>query len=99
MQGPLGCRWAGRAQGVAGGGPFFFHFSPRAAQSSTGFSSFAPRCEPPRARAPGAQMIRMGAGSSPALQRLSRPTIYAILSARVGKSSTTDLLPTLEPHP
>eukprot|EP00661_Eupelagonemidae_sp_cell13_P013915 gene13915-biopygen6549 len=49
-----------------------FTFSSRAEQSSTGFPSFAPRCEPPRARAPGAQMIRMASRSS-----LAFPTIVS----------------------
>eukprot|EP00661_Eupelagonemidae_sp_cell13_P009054 gene9054-biopygen3183 len=53
----------------AGGGGLFFTFSPGAEQSFTGFPSFAPRCEPPRARAPGAQMIRMGSGSGLAFKR------------------------------
>eukprot|EP00661_Eupelagonemidae_sp_cell13_P016273 gene16273-biopygen14319 len=45
-----GRRWAGRAQGVAGAGPFFSTFPPERSKSSTGCLSFAARCEPPRAR-------------------------------------------------
>eukprot|EP00661_Eupelagonemidae_sp_cell13_P007446 gene7446-biopygen9083 len=73
----FGHRWAGRAQGV-GGRAVRLSLSPRAEQSSTGCSSFAPRCEPPRARSPGAKMIRMGSGS-PAFQRVSRATLNCIL--------------------
>eukprot|EP00661_Eupelagonemidae_sp_cell13_P010070 gene10070-biopygen19775 len=43
-------------------------------RESTDFAS-APRCEPPRARAPGPQMIWMAPGSSLAFQRLSRAFI------------------------
>eukprot|EP00661_Eupelagonemidae_sp_cell13_P010899 gene10899-biopygen7799 len=43
-------------------------------------SAFAPRCEPPRARAPGPQMIWMAPGSSLAFQRMSRDTPNCILS-------------------
>eukprot|EP00661_Eupelagonemidae_sp_cell13_P018739 gene18739-biopygen15995 len=46
-----------------------------------GTLAFAPRCEPPRARAPGAQMIRLASGSSLAFQRLSRDTPSFGLSA------------------
>eukprot|EP00661_Eupelagonemidae_sp_cell13_P011218 gene11218-biopygen19863 len=52
----------------------------RAQGGGGGVSCF---CHPgPRARSPGAQMLRMGSGSSPAFQRLSRDSISAVLSAR-----------------
>eukprot|EP00661_Eupelagonemidae_sp_cell13_P012138 gene12138-biopygen7917 len=54
--------------------------------------AFAPRCEPPRARAPGAQMIRVGAGSSLAFQRVSRRTLYTVLSARLAETRFQDKL-------
>eukprot|EP00661_Eupelagonemidae_sp_cell13_P024323 gene24323-biopygen5909 len=41
---------------VAGGGGPFFHIS-RAEQTTPRSFAFAPRCEPPRARAPSAQRI------------------------------------------
>eukprot|EP00661_Eupelagonemidae_sp_cell13_P010180 gene10180-biopygen10804 len=77
--GGVGVRCGPRAQGDGGvcGGGSVSHFPLQAEQSSTGVSSSAPRCEPPRARAPGAQMIRMGSGSSPAFQQPSRPTCSA----------------------
>eukprot|EP00661_Eupelagonemidae_sp_cell13_P011228 gene11228-biopygen19864 len=53
----LGNRWAGRAQGGGGGVSF-----PRGGATFHGIPSFESRCEPPCALAPGAQMIRMGAG-------------------------------------
>eukprot|EP00661_Eupelagonemidae_sp_cell13_P010759 gene10759-biopygen21339 len=48
-----------------------------------GIPAFAPPSEPPHARAPGAQMIRMASGSSLAFQRLSRDTPNFILSVRL----------------
>eukprot|EP00661_Eupelagonemidae_sp_cell13_P015844 gene15844-biopygen14288 len=48
-----------------------------------GIPAFAPQSEPPRARAPGAQMIRMASGSSLAFQGLSRDTPNCILSVRL----------------
>eukprot|EP00661_Eupelagonemidae_sp_cell13_P010209 gene10209-biopygen223 len=49
---------------------------------------FAPRSEPPHARATGAQMIRMASGSSLAFQRLSRASRAFLASGwRVGIST------------
>eukprot|EP00661_Eupelagonemidae_sp_cell13_P023710 gene23710-biopygen5850 len=62
-----------------------FHFLEIALENSSWNISFAPRCEPPRARAPGPQMIWMESGSSLAFHRLSRDSIYAILSVRLAK--------------
>eukprot|EP00661_Eupelagonemidae_sp_cell13_P007325 gene7325-biopygen12041 len=47
------------------------------------FSAFAPLIGPYRAHDPGAQIIRMGSGRSPAFQQVSRDSIYAILSVRL----------------
>eukprot|EP00661_Eupelagonemidae_sp_cell13_P019797 gene19797-biopygen7008 len=47
--------------------------------------AFAPRCEPPRARAKWGPMSRMGSGSSLAVQRPSRDTAFSILSAWLPK--------------
>eukprot|EP00661_Eupelagonemidae_sp_cell13_P012804 gene12804-biopygen1944 len=52
------------------GGPVLSLF-PEREQTTPRSLAFAPRCEPPRARAPGAQRIR-GYGSSLAFQRVSR---------------------------
>eukprot|EP00661_Eupelagonemidae_sp_cell13_P016325 gene16325-biopygen18787 len=47
----------------------FPSFSPSGSKMPITFFVFATRCEPPRVRAPGAQMIRVGAGSSVVSQR------------------------------
>eukprot|EP00661_Eupelagonemidae_sp_cell13_P014758 gene14758-biopygen14213 len=56
-----------------------------------GNPAFAPRSEPHVARAPGAQMMRMPAGRSPAFQLVSRDSIFAmlsiLLSATISRSS------------
>eukprot|EP00661_Eupelagonemidae_sp_cell13_P025172 gene25172-biopygen2975 len=55
---------------------------------SKGIPAFALRSEPPHARAPGAQIIRMASGSSLAFQRLSRDTPHFLASGwRVGIST------------
>eukprot|EP00661_Eupelagonemidae_sp_cell13_P013614 gene13614-biopygen11085 len=82
---PLGRRWAGRAQGVAGGGggPFCHEFR-RGTLISPASREFAPRCEPHPARAKCGLMIRMRSGSRLAFQRLSRDTLKSILGVKVG---------------
>eukprot|EP00661_Eupelagonemidae_sp_cell13_P025634 gene25634-biopygen15051 len=55
------------------------------AHKSEGSGARNRRSEPPRARAPGAQMIRMDSGNSLAFQRLSRDTPNCILSVRLAK--------------
>eukprot|EP00661_Eupelagonemidae_sp_cell13_P018961 gene18961-biopygen14523 len=53
------------------------HFEPLLSKLTHIFSAFAPRREPPRARAPGPQMIWMTSGSSLAFQRRYRATFSA----------------------
>eukprot|EP00661_Eupelagonemidae_sp_cell13_P005220 gene5221-biopygen16197 len=66
-----------RAGGWRGGGVrFLFQFPPSGAKVPRDFRLLR-RDAHRRARAPGAQMIRMGSGSSPAFQRLSRATFSA----------------------
>eukprot|EP00661_Eupelagonemidae_sp_cell13_P014482 gene14482-biopygen5119 len=55
------------------------------------FREFAPRCEPHPACAKWGPMIRMSSGSSLAFQRLSRGTLYFILSVRLAE--TVEVMP------
>eukprot|EP00661_Eupelagonemidae_sp_cell13_P009586 gene9586-biopygen15261 len=57
------------------------------------------RSEPPRARALGAQMIRMGSGRSPAFQRLPSCTLFSILGARLTETPDQTTACTLELAP
>eukprot|EP00661_Eupelagonemidae_sp_cell13_P005514 gene5514-biopygen20737 len=68
--------WAsvGRGGGWRGGGGRV-PISPEREQTTKRPLAFAPRCEPPRACAPGAQMIRVYAGSSLTFQRVARDSI------------------------
>eukprot|EP00661_Eupelagonemidae_sp_cell13_P020243 gene20243-biopygen19100 len=56
-------RWAGGAQGGGGGGGPFFPNNRRGTLISPAFREFAPRCEPPPARAKCGAMIRMSSGT------------------------------------
>eukprot|EP00661_Eupelagonemidae_sp_cell13_P010300 gene10300-biopygen16780 len=51
------------------GGVHLLHFLSRVGARYQGMLAFAPRSEPLRTHTPGAQMIRMGSGSSQAFQR------------------------------
>eukprot|EP00661_Eupelagonemidae_sp_cell13_P014259 gene14259-biopygen21626 len=64
----------GAGGGGRGGGPFFSLFSAGGASVPRGHSLLR-RDANRRARAPGAQMIRLASGSSLAFQRRSRPTL------------------------
>eukprot|EP00661_Eupelagonemidae_sp_cell13_P013022 gene13022-biopygen7982 len=64
-----------------------FHNLPRVGARCLGIPAFAPRSEPPRARPPGAQMIRMASdGSSLVSRRLSRDTLKFIISVRLAET-------------
>eukprot|EP00661_Eupelagonemidae_sp_cell13_P001486 gene1486-biopygen7791 len=63
-----------------------FHNLSRVGARYLEIPAFAPRSEPPHARAPGAQMIRIASGSSLAFQRLSRATLKFILSVRLAET-------------
>eukprot|EP00661_Eupelagonemidae_sp_cell13_P023951 gene23951-biopygen20862 len=75
-----------RSRGGGGGRRLVFTFS-KVNESSAGLLlASAPRCEPPRARAPAARMIRMGAGSSATLQRVSWEHLNTFLKARFAQT-------------
>eukprot|EP00661_Eupelagonemidae_sp_cell13_P011447 gene11447-biopygen13933 len=64
-------------RGMAGGGGIRFRtFVQKDSQVAPISQRLAPRSGPHAVRVPGAQMIRMRSGNSPAFQRLSQPTIY-----------------------
>eukprot|EP00661_Eupelagonemidae_sp_cell13_P014526 gene14526-biopygen9644 len=67
-------------RGVAGGGGPFPTFCANHFQFASLPPRLVPRCGLPRARAPGAQMIRVGAGSSPAFQRLASRALSRFLA-------------------
>eukprot|EP00661_Eupelagonemidae_sp_cell13_P016514 gene16514-biopygen745 len=62
-----------------------FRILSRVGARALGIPAFAPRSEPPHARAPGAQMMWVTSGSSLAFQRVSRDTPNCILSVRLAK--------------
>eukprot|EP00661_Eupelagonemidae_sp_cell13_P013960 gene13960-biopygen6555 len=62
-----------------------FRILSRVGARALGIPAFAPRSEPPHARAPGAQMIWVASGSSLAFQRVSRDTPNCIFSVRLAK--------------
>eukprot|EP00661_Eupelagonemidae_sp_cell13_P018000 gene18000-biopygen8373 len=76
----------GRAEGVDGTEVSQCSHLSRVGARDQGIPAFAPRSEPPHARAPGAQMIRMAPGSSLASQRLSRDILPFLLGDRLAET-------------
>eukprot|EP00661_Eupelagonemidae_sp_cell13_P016666 gene16666-biopygen15838 len=68
-----GCGATPRWAGCSGGRIVEYRAPGKRSKCPPGTLAFAPRCEPPRARAPGAQMIWVGAGSTRRIRRVTLP--------------------------
>eukprot|EP00661_Eupelagonemidae_sp_cell13_P022574 gene22574-biopygen10265 len=102
--GRAGGRTDGRTDGRAGGGAgwgglfFFLHFLLRVGQTTPRSLAFVSRCEPPRTHAPGAQMIRVGSGTS-GWQKRDFASLTLVENATVELGPTSRCYPLTEGTP